>query len=84
MGGTNAQLPAGQQVSLPGHFSQPVVLEAARPLVKAFDCRVPLPVGTLRETVVSAEEAATLVGTTPAPDAKIPLAKPQADHVPSL
>jgi len=30
MGGTNAQLPIGQQVSLPGHFDLPVTLESAR------------------------------------------------------
>jgi hypothetical protein len=32
MGATNAQLPIGQLVSLPGHFDLPVTLESARPL----------------------------------------------------
>src|SRR6266849_1503335 len=65
--------PIGQQVSLPGHFDVPVVLEAARPLGKGFECRVRLPDGTLDEAVLSAEEAATLTGTVPSADAKVPL-----------
>lgn len=59
-------LPLGQQVSLPGHFDVPVVLEAARPLGKGFECRVRLPDGTLDEAVLSAEEAAALVSALPA------------------
>jgi len=35
-------LPVGQQVSLSGHFDVTVVLEAARPLAKGFECRVHL------------------------------------------
>src|SRR6267142_1553126 len=50
-------LPIGQQVSLPGHFNVPVVLEAARPLAKGFECRVRLPDGTLEEAVVLSEQA---------------------------
>jgi hypothetical protein len=74
MGGTNAQLPIGQQVSLPGHFDLPVTLESARPLGKGFECRVRLPDGTLDEAVINQEEAAALAGAAPAPEAKIPLA----------
>ena len=33
-------LPIGQQVSLPGHFDKPVVLEGARPLGQGFECRI--------------------------------------------
>src|SRR5258707_8633846 len=66
-------LPIGQQVSLPGHFDVPVVLEAARPLGKGFECRVRLPDGTLDEAVLSAEEAAALAGALPDADAKVPL-----------
>jgi hypothetical protein len=42
MGGTKAQLPIGQQVSLLGHFHSPAVLNAARPLAKGFEYRVRL------------------------------------------
>ncbi len=68
------RLPIGQQVSLPGHFDIPVMLEAARPLGKGFECRVRLPDGTLDEAVLSAEEAAALAGALPNADAKVPLA----------
>ena len=66
-------LPIGQQVSLPGHFDVPVVLKAARPLGKGFECRVRLPDGTLDEAVLSSEEAATLAGALPSGDGKVPL-----------
>ncbi len=49
-------LPVGQEVSLPGHFDVPVILEAARPLAKGFECRVRLPDGTLDEAVISMEQ----------------------------
>ena len=55
MGGTNAQLPIGQQVSLPGHLDLPVTLESARPLAKGFECRVRLPDGTRAEAEAKAE-----------------------------
>ena len=51
MADVTANLPIGQQVSLPGHFNVPVVLEAARPLGRGFECRVRLPDGTLDEAV---------------------------------
>ena len=72
-------LPVGQQVSLPGHFDVPVVLEAARPLAKGFECRVRLPDGTLDEAVISAEEARALAGMIPTANDKTPLAN--ADHL---
>jgi superfamily II DNA or RNA helicase len=72
-------LPVGQQVSLPGHFDVPVVLEAARPLAKGFECRVRLPDGTLDEAVISAEEARALSGVIPTANDKTPLAN--ADHL---
>jgi hypothetical protein len=68
------RLPIGQQVSLPGHFDIPVILEAARPLGKGFECRVRLPDGTLDEAVLSTEETAALAGALPDADAKVPLA----------
>ena len=55
MGGTNAQLPIGQQVSLPGHLDLPVTLESARPLAKGFECRVRLHDGTRAEAETKAE-----------------------------
>jgi hypothetical protein len=49
--------PVGQQVSLPGHFDALVMLEAARPLAKGYECRVRLPNGTLDEAVISVQAA---------------------------
>src|SRR5271156_2791052 len=72
-------LPVGQQVSLPGHFDVPVVLEAARPLAKGFECRVRLPDGSLDEAVISPEEAIALAGGIPTGDNKTPLAN--ADYL---
>jgi predicted HTH transcriptional regulator len=63
MGSTNAQLPIGQQVSLPGHFDLPVTLESARPLAKGFECRVRLPDGTLDEAV-TAQGGRVFIGVT--------------------
>lgn len=56
-------LPIGQQVSIPGHFEVPGVLESARPLGKGFECRVRLPDGSLDEAVLSEQEANALAGT---------------------
>ncbi|RLC12746.1 MAG: hypothetical protein DRH43_00775 [Deltaproteobacteria bacterium] len=66
----------GQRISLPGHFDVPVVLEDARPLgptcagdaagrsdaSTGYECRVRLPGGSLEEAVISAAEAATILG----------------------
>ena len=67
-------LPIGQQVSIPGHFDVPVVLEAARPLGKGFECRVRLPDGSLDEAVISEQEANALAGTPAMTTAQIPRA----------
>jgi hypothetical protein len=56
------QFPIGQRVSLPGHFPEPVVLEAVRPIGSGFECRVRLLDGTPDEAILSAEEAAALTG----------------------
>ena len=37
---TDNQFPIGQRVSLPGHFPDPVVLEAVRPIGTGYECRV--------------------------------------------
>ena len=66
MGGTNAQLPIGRQVSLPGHFDLPVALKSARPLGKRFECRVRPHDGSLDEAIISEEEALPLAGASPA------------------
>ena len=79
MGGTNAQLPIGRQVSLPGHFNLPVTLESARPLGKGYECRVRLHDGSLDEAVITEQEAAALAGIAPGTDTKTPLAN--ADQV---
>lgn len=56
----------GQRISLPGHFDVLVVLEDARLLGSddsaGYECRVRLPDGSLEEAVISAEEAATVLG----------------------
>jgi hypothetical protein len=57
-----SELPIGKQISLSGHFDVPVILEAARPLGKGFECRVRLPDGSLDEAVITAEEATALAG----------------------
>jgi hypothetical protein len=57
-----SDLPTGKQISLPGHFDLPVILEAARPLGKGFECRVRLSDGSLDEAVITAVEAAALAG----------------------
>ncbi|MCJ7544230.1 MAG: SNF2-related protein [Phycisphaerae bacterium] len=54
--------PIGRQVRLPGHFGEPVVLEAVRKIGSGYECRVRLPDGTPDEAVLSPEEAAVLAG----------------------
>ncbi|MXY51427.1 MAG: DUF3883 domain-containing protein [Gammaproteobacteria bacterium] len=55
----------GSRVFLAGHFDAPVVLEDARPLgangSAGYECRVRLPDGALEETVISPDEAATIL-----------------------
>ena len=62
-------LPIGQSVSLPGHFSTSVVLEAARRLGSGYECRVRLPDGSLDEIVISADEVVTLATAVGTPQA---------------
>lgn len=56
------QFPIGQRINLPGHFPEPVVLEAVRAIGDGFECRVRLADGTPDETILSREEADTLLG----------------------
>jgi len=59
----------GRQITLPGHFDVPVLLEDVRALGAdasgGYECRVRLPDGTLEEAVISPAEAATVFGTGP-------------------
>src|SRR5437016_832044 len=59
---SEAQFPIGQRINLPGHFPEPVVLEAVRPIGTGYECRVRLLDGTPDEAILSKEEAATLFG----------------------
>jgi hypothetical protein len=67
------EFPVGQRVTLPGHFPEPVVLEAVRPIGAGYECRVRLPDGSPDEAILSADEAellfgqATIAGTKVAP-----------------
>src|SRR5216683_5409947 len=56
------RFPLGQRITLPGHFAEPVVLEAVRSLGSGYECRVRLPDGSPDETILSPEEANTLLG----------------------
>ena len=66
MADARVNFPVGQRVSLPGHFDVHVFLEEARALgadgSAGYECRVRLPDGRLDEVVISAAEAAALVG----------------------
>jgi SNF2 family DNA or RNA helicase len=55
-----AQFPIGKRISLPGHFSEPVVLESVRALGDGCECRVRLTDGSLDEVVLSPEETKQL------------------------
>ena len=59
--GAAGAFPIGQRVTLPGHFPQPVVLEAVRPIGAGYECRVRLPDGSPDEAILSAHEAELLV-----------------------
>src|SRR6516225_6155116 len=56
------EFPIGQRVTLPGHFPEPVVLEAVRPIGAGYECRVRLPDGSPDEAILSADEAELLFG----------------------
>lgn len=57
----------GQTINLPGHFEEPVLLEAVRPLGSGVELRVRRADGQLKETVLSEAEfrALSAVQTTP-------------------
>ena len=59
---TDPPFPIGQRVTLPGHFPEPVVLEAVRPIGTGYECRVRLLDGTPDEAILSREEATAAFG----------------------
>jgi len=59
---SETQFPIGQRINLPGHFPEPVVLEAVRSIGEGFECPVRLADGTPDEAILSREEADTLLG----------------------
>ena len=56
------KFPLGQRITLPGHFLEPVTLEAIRFIGSGYECRVRLGDGTPDEAILSLDEAAALVG----------------------
>src|SRR5438876_4810966 len=54
--------PIGRRIELPGHFAEPVMLEAVRALGDGFECRVRLSDGTPDEAILSLEEGSALAG----------------------
>ena len=54
--------PIGQRITLPGHFVQPVTLEAVRRIGSSYECRVRLSDGTPDEAIITADEASSLIG----------------------
>jgi hypothetical protein len=73
------EFPIGQRVTLPGHFPEPVVLEAVRPIGAGYECRVRLPDGSPDEAILSADEAEGLFGQTTTGTVKI--APAEADEL---
>jgi superfamily II DNA or RNA helicase len=59
---SDTQFPIGQRVTLPGHFLEPVTLEAIRFIGSGYECRVRLSDGTPDEAILSLEEATALAG----------------------
>ena len=68
---------AGHRVHLPGHFAEPVRVEAVRPLGTGFELRVRRASGQLEETVLSAEEIQGLLGADVEASTAPPLADPR-------
>ncbi len=62
MGMSDNIFPIGQRVMLPGHFVQPVTLEAVWRIGSSYECRVRLSDGTPDEAMITADEAASLLG----------------------
>ena len=58
----NNQFPIGQKINLPGHFNEPVILEAIREIFDGFELQVRLPDGSLDEAILSSEEAKAISG----------------------
>src|SRR5690348_7272951 len=58
------QFPVGQRVTMPGHFLEPVTLEAVRFIGSGYECRVRLADGTPDEAILSLDEAGALLGQT--------------------
>src|SRR5207302_7879140 len=56
------KFPLGQRIVLPGHFLEPVTLEAIRFIGSGYECRVRLADGTPDEAILSLAEGATLAG----------------------
>jgi len=54
--------PIGQRITLPGHFVQPVTLETVRRIGSSYECRVRLADGTPDEAIITADEAAAILG----------------------
>ena len=52
----------GQRILLPGHFVEPVTLEAVRKIGSSYECRVRLSDGTPDEAIITADEASGLIG----------------------
>lgn len=67
----------GQTIRLPGHFEEPVLLEAIRPLGSGFELRVRRSDGQLEETVLSESEFLTLSAIRTAPTLDISPANPE-------
>jgi len=67
----------GQTISLPGHFDEPVRLEAVRPLGSGIELRVRRADGQLEETVLSETEFRALAAIQSAPVSQVSPANPQ-------
>ena len=58
----NNQFPIGQKINLPGHFNEPVILEAVRDIFGGYELQVRLMDGSLDEAILSPEEADKIMG----------------------
>ena len=56
------KFPIGQKINLPGHFSEPVILESVRKIFDGYELQVRLSDGLLDEAIVSFDEAAIISG----------------------
>ncbi len=67
----------GQRTRLPGHFEEPVLIEAIRPLGSGFELRVRRASGHLEETVLSESEFGALTAISITPVSEIIPANPE-------